>query len=41
MDALPKVFETILAVLAMIKDFFAKLFSQEDAGSEGDTNADA
>ena len=34
MDALQKVFDTIMGVLAIIKDFFANLFPQ----TEGDAN---
>lgn len=30
MDALQKVFDTIMDVLAIIKDFFNKLFPQEN-----------
>lgn len=35
MDALTKVFETILQVLNIIKDFFAQLFPQKE--EEGET----
>lgn len=38
MDALKKVFDTIMDVLNIIKDFFAKLFPQEETPDE---NADA
>ena len=34
MDALQKVFDTIMGVLAIIKDFFTKLFPK----TEGDAN---
>lgn len=40
MDALQKVFDTIMSVLNIIKDFFAKLFPQDDAEGE-DTEAEA
>jgi len=38
MEALQKVFDTIREVLAIIKDFFEKLFPQQE---EGDAEADA
>lgn len=34
MDALTKVFQTILDVLNIIKNFFAQLFPQKDAEDE-------
>ncbi len=40
MDALTKVFETILQVLNIIKDFFAQLFPQkEEEAPEADADA--
>ena len=38
MDALQKVFDTIMDVLAIIKDFFNKLFPK---AGEGDANENA
>ena len=38
MDALEKVFETIMEVLNIIKNFFAQLFPQDNEG-EGETKA--
>ncbi|MEE1322086.1 MAG: hypothetical protein UHM85_11250 [Acutalibacteraceae bacterium] len=37
MDALQKVFDTILKVLEIIKNFFADLFPQKDDAAEDET----